>query len=284
MEKIISGKVREIYQVSEDKLAIVTTDRVSAFDVILPTPIPDKGRILNSLSSFWFSYTKDIVKNHMLSEDLKDMPKELQGEAFAGRTILVKKLEMLPFEFIIRRYLFGSMWKEYQKTGGFCGKELPAGMRQAERLPEPILTPSIKAEEGHDVNVSFQYMEDKLGSEMAHKTYDAAMALYQRCYDYAYERGIIIADTKFEFGLDENGELVVADEVLTPDSSRFWSREAYRPGTSPESFDKQYLRDWLIENGLDGKTPPPELPEDVVANTRAKYLECKERLLGVGAK
>ena len=280
MEKIISGKVREIYQVSEDKLAIVTTDRVSAFDVILPTPIPDKGRILNSLSSFWFSYTKDIVKNHMLSEDLKDMPKELQGEAFAGRTILVKKLEMLPFEFIIRRYLFGSMWKEYQKTGGFCGKELPAGMRQAERLPEPILTPSIKAEEGHDVNVSFQYMEDKLGSEMAHKTYDAAMALYQRCYDYAYERGIIIADTKFEFGLDENGDLVVADEVLTPDSSRFWSREAYRPGTSPESFDKQYLRDWLTENGLDGKTPPPELPEDVVANTRAKYLECRERLLG----
>lgn len=280
MEKIISGKVREIYQVSEDKLAIVTTDRVSAFDVILPTPIPDKGRILNSLSSFWFSYTKDIVKNHMLSEDLKDMPKELQGEEFAGRTILVKKLKMLPFEFIIRRYLFGSMWKEYQKTGGFCGKELPAGMQQAERLPEPILTPSTKAEEGHDINVSFQYMEDKLGSEMAHKTYDAAMALYQRCYDYAYERGIIIADTKFEFGLDENGELVVADEVLTPDSSRFWSREAYRPGTSPESFDKQYLRDWLIENGLDGKTPPPELPEDVVANTRAKYLECKERLLG----
>lgn len=282
MEKIISGKVREIYQVSEDRLAIVTTDRVSAFDVILPTPIPDKGKILNALSSFWFSYTEDIVKNHMISEDLQDMPQELQGEEFAGRTILVKKLKMLPFEFIIRGYLFGSMWKEYQKTGGFCGKEFPAGMQQAEKLPEPILTPSAKAEEGHDVNVSFQYMEEKLGSELAHKVCDAAMALYKRCYDYAYERGIIIADTKFEFGLDENGELVVADEVLTPDSSRFWSREAYRTGTSPESFDKQYLRDWLIENGLDGKIPPPELPEDVVAKTREKYLECRERLVDRG--
>ncbi len=282
MEKIISGKVREIYQVSEDRLAIVTTDRVSAFDVILPTPIPDKGKILNALSSFWFSYTEDIVKNHMISEDLQDMPQELQGEEFAGRTILVKKLKMLPFEFIIRGYLFGSMWKEYQKTGGFCGKEFPAGMQQAEKLPEPILTPSAKAEEGHDVNVSFQYMEEKLGSELAHKVCDAAMALYKRCYDYAYERGIIIADTKFEFGLDENGELVVADEVLTPDSSRFWSREAYRTGTSPESFDKQYLRDWLIENGLDGKIPPPQLPEDVVAKTREKYLECRERLVDRG--
>lgn len=282
MEKIISGKVREIYQVSEDRLAIVTTDRVSAFDVILPTPIPDKGKILNALSSFWFSYTEDIVKNHMISEDLQDMPQELQGEEFAGRTILVKKLKMLPFEFIIRGYLFGSMWKEYQKTGGFCGKEFPAGMQQAEKLPEPILTPSAKAEEGHDVNVSFQYMEEKLGSELAHKVCGAAMALYKRCYDYAYERGIIIADTKFEFGLDENGELVVADEVLTPDSSRFWSREAYRTGTSPESFDKQYLRDWLIENGLDGKIPPPQLPEDVVAKTREKYLECRERLADRG--
>jgi len=282
MEKIISGKVREIYQVSEDRLAIVTTDRVSAFDVILPTPIPDKGKILNALSSFWFSYTEDIVKNHMISEDLQDMPQELQGEEFAGRTILVKKLKMLPFEFIIRGYLFGSMWKEYQKTGGFCGKEFPAGMQQAEKLPEPILTPSTKAEEGHDVNVSFQYMEEKLGSELAHKVCDTALALYKRCYDYAYERGIIIADTKFEFGLDENGELVVADEVLTPDSSRFWSREAYRTGTSPESFDKQYLRDWLIENGLDGKIPPPELPEDVVAKTREKYLECRERLVDRG--
>ena len=280
MEKIISGKVREIYQVSEDRLAIVTTDRVSAFDVILPTPIPDKGKILNALSSFWFSYTEDIVKNHMISEDLQDMPQELQGEEFAGRTILVKKLKMLPFEFIIRGYLFGSMWKEYQKTGGFCGKEFPAGMQQAEKLPEPILTPSAKAEEGHDVNVSFQYMEEKLGSELAHKVCDAAMALYKRCYDYAYERGIIIAD--IEFGLDENGELVVADEVLTPDSSRFWSREAYRTGTSPESFDKQYLRDWLIENGLDGKIPPPQLPEDVVAKTREKYLECRERLVDRG--
>ena len=279
MKKIISGKVREVYQVSDDRLAIVTTDRVSAFDVILPTPIPDKGRILNALSSFWFDYTKDIVRNHMVSEDLAQMPPELQGEEFQGRTILVKKLKMLPFEFIVRRYLFGSMWKEYQKTGGFCGTAFPAGMQQAERLPEPLLTPSIKAEEGHDVNVSFDYMADQLGREMAQKVCDTALALYTRCYDYAYERGIIIADTKFEFGLDEDGELVVADEVLTPDSSRFWSRDAYQVGTSPESFDKQYLRDWLTENGLDGKTPPPELPEEVVAKTREKYLECRDRLL-----
>lgn len=279
MKKIISGKVREVYEISEERLAIVTTDRISAFDVILPTPITDKGRVLNSLSSFWFDYTKDIVKNHMVSEDIKDMPEELQGPEFEGRTILVKKLKMLPFEFIVRGYLFGSMWKEYQKTGGFCGTKFPEGMQQAEKLPEPILTPSIKAEEGHDVNVSFEYMEEKLGAELTRKVYDAALAVYKRCYDYAYERGIILADTKFEFGLDENGELVLADEVLTPDSSRFWSRDAYRPGTSPESFDKQYLRDWLIQNNLDGKTPPPELPEDVVKNTRAKYLECQDRLV-----
>lgn len=279
MEKLISGKVREVYEVSEDRLAIVTTDRVSAFDVILPTPIPGKGQVLNALSSFWFAYTKDIVKNHMVSEDQADMPKELQGPEFEGRTILVKKLKMLPFEFIVRGYLFGSMYKEYQKTGAFCGTKFPEGMKQAEKLPEPILTPSIKAEEGHDVNVSFEYMEEKLGHDMAKKTWDAAMALYKRAYDYAYERGIIIADTKFEFGLDENGELVVADEVLTPDSSRFWSRDAYRTGVSPESFDKQYLRDWLTENHLDGKTPPPELPENVVEKTREKYLECRERLV-----
>ncbi|WP_322174585.1 phosphoribosylaminoimidazolesuccinocarboxamide synthase [Acutalibacter caecimuris] len=279
MEKLISGKVREVYQVSEEALAIVTTDRVSAFDVILPTPVPDKGRVLNALSSFWFRYTADIVKNHMISENPADMPPELQGDAFAGRTVLVKKLKMLPFEFIIRGYLFGSMWKEYRQTGGFCGKPLPAGMQQAEKLPEPVLTPSIKAEEGHDVNVSLAYMEEKLGAELAHKVCDAALALYKRCYDYAYERGIIIADTKFEFGLDEDGGLVVADEVLTPDSSRFWSRDAYRPGTSPESFDKQYLRDWLTDNGLDGKTPPPELPAHVVEKTRLKYLECRDRLV-----
>ncbi len=279
MEKLISGKVREVYQVSEEALAIVTTDRVSAFDVILPTPVPDKGRVLNALSSFWFRYTADIVKNHMISENPADMPPELQGDAFAGRTVLVKKLKMLPFEFIIRGYLFGSMWKEYRQTGGFCGEPLPAGGQQAEQLPDPSLTPSIKAEEGHDVNVSLAYMEEKLGAELAHKVCDAALALYKRCYDYAYERGIIIADTKFEFGLDEDGGLVVADEVLTPDSSRFWSRDAYRPGTSPESFDKQYLRDWLTDNGLDGKTPPPELPAHVVEKTRLKYLECRDRLV-----
>ena len=259
MEKIISGKVREVYQVSPDRLAIVTTDRVSAFDVILPTPIQDKGKVLNRLSSFWFHYTKDIVPNHMISEDLGQMPPELQGEEFQGRTILVKRLNMLPFEFIVRGYLFGSMWKAYQKEGAFCGAAFPAGMQMAQQLEEPIFTPSTKSSSGHDINVDFQAVADALGQELAEK--------------------VIIADTKVEFGLDENGVLTLADEVFTPDSSRFWSRDAYRVGVSPESFDKQYLRDWLTANGLDGKEPGPQLPEDVVAKTRAKYLECQERLV-----
>ena len=276
MEKIISGKVREVYEVSEDRLAIVTTDRISAFDVILPTLITDKGRVLNSLSSFWFGYTKDIVKNHMVSEDQKDMPAELQGPEFEGRTILVKKLKMIPFEFIVRGYLFGSMWKEYQKTGGFCGTKFPEGMQQAERLPEPILTPSIKAEEGHDVNVSFEYMAEKLGTEMAQKVCDVSLALYKRCYDYAYERGIIIADTKFEFGLDEDGNIVLGDEMLTPDSSRFWPADQYEPGHGQPSFDKQFARDWLKANpGNDWV-----LPQEVVDKTIDKYLQAYEMLTG----
>ncbi len=279
MEKIISGKVREVYQVSPDRLAIVTTDRVSAFDVILPTPIQDKGKVLNRLSSFWFHYTKDIVPNHMISEDLGQMPPELQREEFQGRTILVKRLNMLPFEFIVRGYLFGSMWKAYQKEGAFCGAAFPAGMQMAQQLEEPIFTPSTKSSSGHDINVDFQAVADALGQEMAEKVRHIALALYKRCFDYAYQRGIIIADTKVEFGLDENGVLTLADEVFTPDSSRFWSRDAYRVGVSPESFDKQYLRDWLTANGLDGKEPGPQLPEDVVAKTRAKYLECQERLV-----
>lgn len=279
MEKIISGKVREVYKISQDRLAIVTTDRISAFDVILPTPIQDKGRILNRLSSFWFDYTKDIVANHMISEDPGQMPPELQGEEFQGRTILVKRLNMLPFEFIVRSYLFGSMWKAYQKDGAFCGTRFPAGMQMAQQLEEPILTPSIKSSSGHDINVDFSAVVDALGREMAEKVRDTTMALYKRCFDYAYQRGIIIADTKLEFGLDENGTLTLADEVLTPDSSRFWSRDAYRVGGSPESFDKQFVRDWLTANGLDGKEPAPQLPEDVVAKTREKYLECQERLL-----
>lgn len=279
MEKLISGKVREVYQVAPDQLAIVTTDRVSAFDVILPTPITDKGRVLNDLSSFWFRYTQDIVPNHIISENPEDMPPQLRGEEFQGRTILVKKLKMLPFEFIVRGYLFGSMWKAYQKEGAFCGTPLPDGMQQAQQLEKPILTPSIKAAEGHDVNVSVEYMAEKLGAEMAKKLEETAMALYQRCFDYAYERGIIIADTKVEFGLDQEGGLVLADEVFTPDSSRFWSREAYQVGTSPKSFDKQFLRDWLTEKGFAGQDPGPEIPAEVAAKTREKYLECRQRLV-----
>lgn len=279
MEKLISGKVREVYQTAPDQLAIVTTDRISAYDVILPTPIPRKGQVLNALSSYWFSYTKDIVPNHMLSENSADMPAELRGEEFEGRTILVKKLSMLPFEFIVRGYLFGSMWKDYQKDGSFCGIALPAGMQLAQQLEKPILTPSAKVSVGHDENVSADYVAEKLGADLAKQVEETALALYQRCFDYAYERGIIIADTKVEFGLDENGQLVLADEAFTPDSSRFWSRDAYQVGVSPECFDKQYLRDWLTDNGLAGKEPGPELPAHVVQKTQEKYLECLDRLV-----
>ena len=252
MKKIGCGKVREIYEVSDKELVIYTTDRVSAFDVILPTPVPEKGRVLNQLSLFWFDLTKDIVK----------------------------KLKMLPYEFIIRGYMFGSMWKAYQAGEPFCGQVITGDYQLAQKLEKPILTPSTKATEGHDeYSVTHEGLVKDLGEELAQKLEDTCLRLFEKCYDYAYERGIIIADTKLEFGLDENGELVLADEVFTPDSSRFWNRDEYQVGTSPLSYDKQYLRDWLTENHLDGVPPPPELPEDVVAKTREKYLECLELLV-----
>ncbi|MBO7517407.1 MAG: phosphoribosylaminoimidazolesuccinocarboxamide synthase, partial [Spirochaetia bacterium] len=219
MKKIISGKVREVYDLEDGRMVIVTTDRLSAFDVILPRLIPDKGKVLNALSNFWFDYTKDIVKSHMISSDLKDMPAEFQKPEYEGRTILVKKLKMLPYEVIVRGYMFGSMWEAYKKGEPFLGHKFDKTYQQAEKLAEPIVTPSTKAEFGnHDINVTLQYMKDDLGEELGSKIEKAAIAVYKRCYDHAYKNGIIIADTKFEFGLDENGELVLADEVLTPDS------------------------------------------------------------------
>ncbi len=278
MKKIISGKVREVYDLEDGRMVIVTTDRISAFDVILPTMITDKGKVLNALSNFWFNYTKDIVKNHMISSDLKDMPSEFQKPEFEGRTILVKKLKMIPYEVIVRGYMFGSMYEAYKKGEPFLGHSFDKTYQQAEKLDQPIVTPSTKAKEGHDINVTLQYMKDDLGEELGTKIEKAALAVYKKCYEHAAKNGIIIADTKFEFGLDENGDLVLADEVLTPDSSRFWNAATYKVGTSPASYDKQFVRDWLKDNNLAGDANIKSIPQDIVAKTAALYKECQERI------
>ncbi|MBQ4023960.1 MAG: phosphoribosylaminoimidazolesuccinocarboxamide synthase [Treponema sp.] len=278
MKKIISGKVREVYDLEDGRMVIVTTDRISAFDVILPTMITDKGKVLNTLSNFWFDYTKDIVKNHMISSNLKDMPAEFQKSEFEGRTILVKKLKMVPYEVIVRGYMFGSMYEAYKKGEEFLGHKFDKEYQQAEKLDEPIVTPSTKAAEGHDINVTLDYMKKDLGEELGSKIEKAALAIYKKCYEHAAKNGIIIADTKFEFGLDENGELVLADEVLTPDSSRFWNAAEYKVGTSPASYDKQFVRDWLKNNNLAGDPNIKSIPAEIVEKTSALYHECQERI------
>lgn len=280
MKKIISGKVREVYDLEDGRMVIVTTDRISAFDVILPTMITDKGKVLNALSNFWFDYTKDIVKNHMISAELKDMPAEFQKPEFEGRTILVKKLKMIPYEVIVRGYMFGSMYEAYKKGEEFLGHKFDKEYKQAEKLDEPIVTPSTKAAEGHDINVTLDYMKIDLGDDLGTKIEQTALAIYKKCYDHAAKNGIIIADTKFEFGLDENGELVLADEVLTPDSSRFWNAAEYKVGTSPASYDKQFVRDWLKDNNLAGDPDIKSIPAEVVEKTSALYRECQKRICG----
>ena len=280
MKKIISGKVREVYDLEDGRMVIVTTDRISAFEVILPTMITDKGKVLNALSNFWFDYTKDIVKNHMISAELKDMPAEFQKPEFEGRTILVKKLKMIPYEVIVRGYMFGSMYEAYKKGEEFLGHKFDKEYKQAEKLDEPIVTPSTKAAEGHDINVTLDYMKKDLGDDLGTKIEQTALAIYKKCYDHAAKNGIIIADTKFEFGLDENGELVLADEVLTPDSSRFWNAAEYKPGTSPASYDKQFVRDWLKDNNLAGDPNIKSIPSEVVEKTSALYHECQKRICG----
>ena len=278
MKKIISGKVREVYDLEDGRMVIVTTDRISAFDVILPTMITDKGKVLNALSNFWFDYTKDIVKNHMISSNLKDMPAEFQKSEFEGRTILVKKLKMVPYEVIVRGYMFGSMYEAYKKGEEFLGHKFDKEYQQAEKLDDPIVTPSTKAAEGHDINVTLDYMKKDLGEELGSKIEKAALAIYKKCYEHAAKNGIIIADTKFEFGLDENGDLVLADEVLTPDSSRFWNAAEYKVGTSPASYDKQFVRDWLKNNNLAGDPNIKSIPAEIVEKTSALYHECQERI------
>ncbi|WP_407425022.1 phosphoribosylaminoimidazolesuccinocarboxamide synthase [Treponema sp.] len=280
MKKIISGKVREVYDLEDGRMVIVTTDRISAFDVILPTMITDKGKVLNALSNFWFDLTKDITKNHMISSNLKDMPAEFQKPEYEGRTILVKKLKMIPYEVIVRGYMFGSMYEAYKKGEPFLGHSFTKKYEQAEKLDEPIVTPSTKAAEGHDINVTLDYMKNDLGTELGTKIEQTALAIYKKCYEHAAKNGIIIADTKFEFGLDENGDLVLADEVLTPDSSRFWNAAEYKVGTSPASYDKQFIRDWLKANNLAGDSSIKEVPADVVAKTSELYHECVKKITG----
>lgn len=278
MKKIISGKVREVYDLEDGRMVIVTTDRISAFDVILPTLIPGKGKVLNALSNFWFGYTKDICRNHMIFSDLKDMPAEFQKSEYEGRTVLVKKLRMIPYEVIVRGYMFGSMYEAYKKGEPFLGHTFEKEYRQAEQLEKPIVTPSTKAAEGHDINVTLDCMKKDLGEALGTKIEQTALAVYKKCYDHAYKNGIIIADTKFEFGLDEDGELVLGDEVLTPDSSRFWNLAEYKAGTSPASYDKQFVRDWLTKNGLAGNAGIKEIPAEVAEKTAALYRECEKRI------
>lgn len=279
MKKISSGKVREIYEVDNDSLMLVVSDRISAFDVILPNPVPDKGKVLNKISEFWFDYLKGFVKNHVISTNINEFPEEFKGPEFEGRSMLVKKLKMLPIECIVRGYITGSGWKSYKENGTVCGIKLPEGLQESEKLPEPIFTPSTKAAEGHDENISFEETCKLIGEELATKVRDTAIEIYSKCAEYAATKGIIIADTKFEFGLDENGDLVLGDEVLTPDSSRFWPADDYEIGRGQKSFDKQYMRDWLKENKWDASNPTP-IPEDVINTTRAKYIEAYERLTG----
>ena len=279
MKKISSGKVREIYEVDEKSLLIVVSDRISAFDVILPNEVPDKGKILNMISEFWFDYTKDIIKNHVISTKVSDFPVECQNDQYENRSMLVKKLKMVPIECIVRGYITGSGWKSYKENGTVCGIKLPEGLQESQKLDEPIFTPSTKAAEGHDENISFEKTCEIIGTDLAQKIKTASIEIYTKCAEYALSRGIIIADTKFEFGLDEDGNLVLGDEVLTPDSSRFWPLDEYTVGKSQKSFDKQYLRDWLKANSWDANNPTP-IPADVIEVTRNKYIEAYEKLTG----
>jgi len=276
------GKVRDIYDIDDRHMLIVTTDRLSAFDVVLLEPIPGKGALLTAMSNFWFARTKNIIPNQVadipLAQVLNDPAERAQVE---GRAVVVKKLKALPIEAIVRGYLVGSGWKEYKKQGTVCGIKLPAGLKEADKLPETLFTPSTKADVGqHDENIDFDKAAAIIGREQAGRVRDAALRIYKECADYALTRGIIIADTKFEFGLDDNGTLTLIDEVLTPDSSRFWPADQYRPGANPPSFDKQYVRDWLEASGWNKKPPAPKLPPEVIAKTAEKYREALKRLTG----
>jgi len=276
------GKVRDLYEVDADHLLIVQTDRLSAFDVILDDPIPGKGEVLTAVSNFWFKKLGAVIPNHLSGIDPESVVKtEAEKEEVRGRSFVTKKLKPLPIEAIVRGYLVGSGWKDYKKTGAVCGIQLPAGLQEAQKLPEPLFTPSTKAAVGeHDENISFEEAQKILGAEMAEKVKVATLALYTQAADYALTRGIIIADTKFEFGTDVSGKLYLIDEALTPDSSRFWPANQYKVGSNPPSFDKQFVRDWLESSGWNKQTPAPRIPGDVLQKTADKYREAQRMLTG----
>ncbi len=276
------GKVRDVYDLG-DRLLVVATDRISAFDVVLSPGIPGKGAVLTQLSTFWFRKFHTLVPNHLVETDAAAFPGELASHAgvLAGRSVLVKKCRVVPFECVARGYLAGSGWKDYRKTGAVCGVPLPSGLLEASRLPEPIFTPATKAESGHDENVSFEMMASAIGHDLAARLRDLTLAIYSEAASYAASRGVIVADTKFEFGLDEDGLVVWIDEALTPDSSRFWPAPSWREGGSPPSFDKQFVRDWLETTGWNKTPPAPVLPAEIVAGTLARYVEAFRVLTGV---
>ena len=276
---LYSGKVRDVYDAGDDRLLFVASDRMSAFDVIMAEPIPDKGRVLTAISAYWLDATRDLVPNHMVTTDPAGFP-ALDVDDIEGRSMLVRRAEMLPIECIVRGYLSGSAWKEYRASGTMHGVPLPRGLQESQRLPEPVFTPSTKADTGHDENISVDQAADIVGADVVKQAAEISIAVYRRGATMAAEKGIIIADTKFELGWID-GQLAMCDEVLTPDSSRFWDAAGYRPGSVPPSFDKQPLRDWLEASGWDKKPPPPTLPADVVESSRRRYVEAYERLTGL---
>jgi phosphoribosylaminoimidazole-succinocarboxamide synthase len=279
LKKIYSGKVRDLYEIDAKRMLMVATDRLSAFDVILEQPIPEKGKILTAISNFWFDKLSGVVPNHFTGDKVEDVVPAAELPLVEGRAVVAKRLKPVAVEAIVRGYIVGSGWKEYQKTGTVCGIQLPAGLKEASKLPQPIFTPSTKAAVGdHDENISFEQCEAIIGKELAAKVRDTAIALYSTAVEYAATRGIIIADTKFEFGLDEDGTLTLMDEVLTPDSSRFWPVESYVEGKNPPSFDKQFVRDWLESTGWNKEPPAPAVPADVAQKTADKYREALTKL------
>lgn len=280
MDVVSKGKVRDIYEI-DDNLLLVVTDRISAFDYALPNPIPSKGVCLNQLSKFWFEYTKDIVPNHMISTELDDFPEVLQdySEQLEYRSMLVKKTKVIPIECIVRGYISGSAWKSYKKDGTVCGIKLSSGLRESGQFDEPLFTPSTKADTGHDINISFEKMKEIAGDDVSGQLKEFSLRLYTTAAEYARKRGIIIADTKFEFGMLDD-EIILIDEVLTPDSSRFWPADRYELGRSQPSFDKQFVRDYLDTTGWDKNSPPPQLPEEVIKETQRKYQEAYEKITG----
>ena len=275
------GKVRDTYELSDTELLMVSTDRISAFDRVLPNGIPDRGKVLTQLSIFWFSQTDTFQPNHLISGMVPDLPAVLKAfrEELAGRFMIVRKAKRIDFECVVRGYLAGSAWKEYQESQTLAGESMPPGLRQSEKLAYPIFSPATKAETGHDENITFEYMQKEIGEQLANKLRDSSLELYKYASEFAARRGLILADTKFEFG-QIDGEVILIDEVLTPDSSRYWDAATYRVGTSPESYDKQFVRDWLTQSGWDKESDPPKLPDDVVTQTRLRYLTAYQRLVG----